>query len=158
MKNSKNDRRQQVRRLVRERAEVAGQILRKERSWDQRGIASTRAKLARIDAEILSLNPEVDVKDIRPLRLPLPVHTADTRGFSDKLLSLLIETGGQPISGAKLREQMQERFGIPHDTSAQRKLTSEQIFFRLHVWEKKGAVKRIPRENGVSNLWIWVGL
>lgn len=151
--------RQKLRRLIRERAEADGALLRKERSWDQRGIASTRAKLARIDAEILLLNPEVDVKDIRPLRLPLPVHTADTRGFSDKLLSLMIETGGQPVSTAKLREQIQERFGIPHNTSAQRKMTSEKILMRLYAWQEKGAVKLIHREIGVSsNLWVWVGL
>lgn len=156
----KRTQRQILRRLIRQRSETSGALLKKEKSWDQRGIGSIRAKLARIDAEIASLSPELDIQDIRPLKLVQPAHTSDIHRFTDNLLSLLIETAGEPISTAKLREQMQQRFGFPHETAAQRKRISIMISQRLFPWEKKGAVQRVHCEGtGRSNcLWVWVGL
>ena len=152
--------RQRFQQLIRQRAETSGVLLRKEKSWDQRGLGSIRAKLARIDAEIVSMNPEIDVHDIRSLRHPLPVNTTDTRGFSDKLLALMIETDGQPISTMELREKLQARLSLPSETAEQRKYISIMISRRLIAWERKGAVQRIRREGaGRSNgLWVWVGL
>lgn len=127
----KRTQRQLLRRLIRQRSETSGALLKKEKSWDQRGIGSIRAKLARIDAEIAEISPGFNVADIRPLKKGPPVIAVDKGDFTDNLLALLIEAAGGPISTAELREQMQERFGIPHETSAQRNRASRQILLRL---------------------------
>lgn len=151
--------RQKLNNLIRLRAETSGALLQKEKSWDQRGIGSIRAKLARIDAEIAKMSPGLDVNDIRPLKI-LNRAAADTGKFTETLVNLLIDTAGKPISTAELREQIQIRLGIPHKTAPQRKRISIMISQRLFPWEKKGAVQRGHCEGtGRSNcLWVWVGL
>lgn len=152
--------RQKLRHLIRERSETSGDLLKKEKSWDQRGIESIRGKLARIDAEIAELSPGLDVHDIKPLKKGPYIIAVDKGDFTDKLLSLLIETGGEPIATAELRERMQSRFKVPHETAAQRKRVSSLISVRLYQWKEKGAVRRLDRDGaGRSNgLWVWVGL
>lgn len=147
-------------KLVKERAYTAGELKRKRRAIDQRGIGSIQAKLSRIDQQITSLNSEVDPEVIRAVikkRTKLPLE----RGrFTAELARIMIESAGTPISTTEIRLQLGERLGLPTATADDRKLITLRLQHQLYRWMDDGAVTRVPRVGpGRSNgLWVWVGL
>lgn len=152
-------------RLIKAKAYLEGNRLVLEKRIEElkAELSAARHELKRMQADTLDVEAqitglsEIDPKDIRPIRNYHRKSDQKYGQFRCALIALLQSANG-PITTDALLIQMAERMKLSLSTPADMKRARSQIRRPLALFAKRGAVMRLPTEEGERyGNWLWIG-
>lgn len=158
-----------VLRLIAERSYAAGDLAKVEqeaalREAEVRAARKTlkaaRAKVAKIDAEILALEPGLTPEAIAARRRTLRTHDAPHGAIVAALVAALKDAGPEGTTTDALRDMLLDKFPMDQSTWKLRRQALTTVSQPLRVLAAKGAVARLPDEVAKSGRkvgrWAWI--
>ena len=131
--------------LIKKRAELAGQI-----EHLQAQLRQTVVALDNVEATLRIFDPEIDLGQIAPRKVPTAHHAF--RGEVSRIVLEALREATRPLSTTQLAEHVMRERGLDVNDKALCRVMSRRVGACLRNWGRQGAIRSMLGP-GQVNLW-----